>query len=100
MRKPTSRTPIPSAVRPIVAAVHKRFLEAVRRGKVPCLDDAGCIPLTATERYCLAACGYYPIPSQVVRRGCTAPEHRRQQIIDAIADQLPDAVTAILEALA
>jgi hypothetical protein len=99
MSIPTPDTSIPPAARPIVEAIHRRYSAACERGERPSLDDprAAVALLTALECVALAESGYYPIPPDVVLLGMTPAEHQRQQILDAVAAQLPDAVTAILE---
>lgn len=98
--RPTAHSPIPAAARPIVERVHSRYVAACNRGERPAIDDpcAAVGLLTALECIALAECGYYPIPAQVIRLGMTPAEHQRQQILDALAEQLPDAVSVVLEA--
>lgn len=97
--RPTARSPIPPAVRTIIERVHRRYAAACRRGKRPAIDGphAGIALLTVSECFELAAAGYYPLPPEVIRLGATPAEHQRQEIIDAVAAQLPDAVAAVLE---
>lgn len=91
MAAPTPNTPILPAVRHIVGRVHRRCGGAG-------IADPRNVPLTAQENFDLARSGYYPIPPAVIRLGMTPAEHQRQQILDAIAEQLPDAIAAVLEA--
>jgi hypothetical protein len=99
MTAPTARRPIPPAVRPIVEAVHRRYLDACKCNEMMASDDprnrTGL--LTMTECVTLAARGYYPIPAAVIRLGMTPAEHQRQETINALAEQLPQAVIATLE---
>jgi hypothetical protein len=90
--RPTADTPIPAPVRPIVERVH-------RRCRAVAIDDPRNVPLTALERVALAQWGYYPIAPAVIRLGMTPTEHHRQQILDAVAEQLPYAVKAMLETM-
>ena len=101
MNVPTPDTPIPPATRPILERVHRRYVADCQRGERPVIDDprAAVALLTALECIALAECGYYPIPAQVIRLGMTPAEHQRQQILDAIAEQLPDAIRAVLETI-
>ncbi len=101
MRLPTANSPIPPLARPIVERVHRRYIAACKRGERPAIDDqlAAVGLLTALECIALAECGYYPIPPAVIRLGTTPAEHQRQQILDAIAEQLPDAIIAVLETM-
>jgi hypothetical protein len=95
----TADSPIPASARPIVDRAHRRYVAACNRGECPAIDDprAAVALLTAMECVALAECGYYPIPAQVIRLGMTPAEHQRQQLLDAIAEQLPDAIKAALE---
>jgi hypothetical protein len=99
MAAPAADSPIPSVARPIVEAVYRRYRAACKRGTRPAIDDpaAAVTLLTALECVTLATCGYYPIPEVVIKLGCTPTEHKRQEILDAVAEQLPDAIAAVLE---
>lgn len=99
MTRPSANTPIPPPARPIVERVHRRYVAACNSGSRPAIDDprAAVALLTASEEVALATFGYYPIPAQVIRRGMTRTEFQRQLILDAVAEQLPDAVRAALE---
>jgi len=101
MAAPTPDSPIPPAARPIVEAVHRRYLAACERGERPAIHDPRVTVglLTALECVKLAALGYYPIPPDVVQLGMAPAEHQRQLLLDAVAAQLPDAVAAMLETL-
>lgn len=100
-RDPTSHTPIPELARPIVNAVHGRYLEACKRGERPAIDNpsAAAALLTLAEKCSLAKAGYYPIPPEVIQLGMTPAEHQRHEVFDAVAKQLPDAVGFILESI-
>jgi hypothetical protein len=79
--------------------MHRRY-HAKPPHQRPALDARSAAALlTVSERLALASCGYYPVPSVVVRLGCTPLEYQRDRILDAVADDLPEAVTAVLEAL-
>lgn len=99
--RPTADSPIPPPARPIVERVHRRYFAACERGERPAIDDprAAVTLLTALECVALAECGYYPIPPEVIQRGMTRAEYQRQQILDAVAEQLPDAIRSVLETL-
>jgi hypothetical protein len=98
-RLPTVKTPIPPPARPIVEAAHRRYDAACKRGERPAIADRAvrAALLTAQEYLILASCGYYPIPEVVIRLGCTPAEHQRREVLEAVAEQLPDAVLAVLE---
>jgi hypothetical protein len=98
---PTAKKPIPQPARPIVERVHRRYLDACKRGKRPALDDprAAVALLTAREHVTLAECGYYPIPAQIIRHGMRRAECQQQQILDAVAEQLPNAIMVVLETM-
>ncbi len=99
MTAPTANTPIPPAARTILDNVHLRYVAACNRGERPAIDNprAAAALLTALECIALAAAGCYPIPPDIIRLGMTPAEYQRQQILDAVAEQLPDAVMAVLE---
>lgn len=100
-RAPTSCTPIPAIARPIVEAVHRRYLAACERGERPAIDDpfVAAALLTAQECTALAKCGYHPIPEAVIRLGCTPSEQKRRAFLDIVAHQLPEAVKFISESI-
>jgi hypothetical protein len=95
----TANTPIPPPARPIVERVHRRYVAACNRGERPAIGNAANQPLTLPERIALAECGYYPIPPQVILLGTTPAEYERQQLLDAVAEQLPEAIRAALETM-
>lgn len=99
MAAPTHNTPIPPAIRPIVDAVHRRYVAACHRNERPAIDGPRVAVGLLTMNKCviLAQCGYYPIPPGVIRLGMTPAEHQKREIFDTVAEQLPDAFAAVLE---
>jgi hypothetical protein len=98
---PTAKSPMRPPARLIVERVHRRYVAACKRGERPAIDDprAAVGLLTALECVALADSGYYPIPAQVIRLGMTPAEQQRQQILDDVAGQMPDAIRAVLETI-
>lgn len=79
--------------------MHRRYVAACERGERPDVDDPRVLAalLTPSECVALARIGYYPPPTDVIRLGMTLAEYRQQQILAAVAEQMPDAINAILE---